>query len=407
MRMKILLLLLLSLAAFGEEWITFTEEDGLASNICRCVAVDHDGVVWVGHGDAMSGMGGVSSWDGEEWTTYYSWTTGFGLRSNFINDIAVDQYNNKWFATGTILFDGGLTKFDGDTWTGWVFDTASITFDGYFWLNDIEVFQDKILFTTHIGFGLLEAGIWSYHYIDTTLVVGGALKSLYNSSGLFWTLGASFLMLSVDFDASLVDSIRGVNYTDLLIHDDIICYSSYGKGIFIRTDTSFYHMSGSEYFPNDTIESIEIIDDRFLWIAYNGGIVIRDSLGYAESDWVIDPPHSYTLDIEEDKNNNIYLCSMSGLVVYNRDDIRWGLDESNFAPNETNIKLQAYPTPFNSALQIDGGLNVEKRVFDVRGNLVAVIPGNRWEPEEVVSSGIYFVSISGRERDMVKVVYLK
>ncbi len=41
-------------------------------------------------------IGGVSKFDGTNWTTY---TTTDGLAFNFVNAIAIDAQGNKWFGT--------------------------------------------------------------------------------------------------------------------------------------------------------------------------------------------------------------------------------------------------------------------------------------------------------------------
>ena len=108
-------LILVSSASAEGTWTTYTTEDGLAANEVLVIAVDTDNVKWFG-----TEFGGVSSFDGTTWTTYTfdgttwtTYTTGDGFVDNSVRLIAVDADNVKWFNT----WDIGVSSFDGTTWT--------------------------------------------------------------------------------------------------------------------------------------------------------------------------------------------------------------------------------------------------------------------------------------------------
>ncbi len=86
----------------GASWITYTTNDGLASNYVNVIAGDSAGKVWFGTDS------GLSQFDGASWTTY---TTADGLADDHITGIARDPLGNLW-----IVGDGGVSKFDGSTW---------------------------------------------------------------------------------------------------------------------------------------------------------------------------------------------------------------------------------------------------------------------------------------------------
>jgi streptogramin lyase len=111
----------------GRTWITYTTDDGLASNSVRAIAVASDGTVWFGTaGD------GVSHFDGESWTTY---TVRDGLASNFVSSIAVAPDGALWFGAGN-----SITRFDGESWTtyktgdGSEVQSIAVGPDGVLWL---------------------------------------------------------------------------------------------------------------------------------------------------------------------------------------------------------------------------------------------------------------------------------
>ena len=97
----------------GENWQTYRYPD-LAHDYVNAIAIDNEGNVWFG-----TEYNGVSKFDGTTWTTY---NTANGLVSNHINAIAFDEEGNGWFATKPHCTDwgctgGGVSKFDGTNWT--------------------------------------------------------------------------------------------------------------------------------------------------------------------------------------------------------------------------------------------------------------------------------------------------
>ena len=82
----------------GENWTTYTYPD-LAHNHVNAIAIDNEGNIWFG-----TEWNGASRFDGENWT---KWMDGS------ITAIATDEEGNIWFGT----WGGGVIKFDGVNWT--------------------------------------------------------------------------------------------------------------------------------------------------------------------------------------------------------------------------------------------------------------------------------------------------
>ena len=81
----------------GEDWVTYTTDDGLPGNDIYALAVDLEGSVWI------STWGKVSRFDGETWIT---WTVEDGLGGEFVWDIAVGSDGTIWLGT-----ESGLSSF--------------------------------------------------------------------------------------------------------------------------------------------------------------------------------------------------------------------------------------------------------------------------------------------------------
>jgi len=112
------------------------------------------------------------------------------------------------------------------------------------------------------------------------------------------------------------------------------------------------------------------------------------------------------------------------------DTFRFDFSAIAETPTPEYFEISAYPNPFNSAVTIsltchsrERG-NPEIEIYDVTGRLVAEIPINgsesakslstlasgacRWQPEESLGSGVYFIRASiGNETVTKNIVYLK
>ncbi len=77
----------------GTIWTMFSTADGLPWNYITALAVDTNGILWIGT------QYGLSSYDGTTFTNFF--VANSGLTSNYISDIEVDVFNNKWIGTST------------------------------------------------------------------------------------------------------------------------------------------------------------------------------------------------------------------------------------------------------------------------------------------------------------------
>jgi ligand-binding sensor domain-containing protein len=86
--------------------------DNLLSNTVLSLKMDHDGIMWIGTG------GGLNSYDGRQMYRHLGESGEFGPVDNRINEIFVDRYNNKWFATdgGISVLDASKSPWDAAAW---------------------------------------------------------------------------------------------------------------------------------------------------------------------------------------------------------------------------------------------------------------------------------------------------
>ena len=91
----------------GQQWTTFTTEDGLVDGAIYSLAVDDQGQVWA------RSLNGLSRFDGQRWTSYWFEGTSSRLTVAPNGDVWCDGY-------GDVL----LARFDGQDW--WTYNHTDI-----------------------------------------------------------------------------------------------------------------------------------------------------------------------------------------------------------------------------------------------------------------------------------------
>jgi len=88
----------------GEEFTTFTTSDGLGGYVVSSIAQGRDGTMWFGTGGWVQAGGGLSSYDGREMVTF---STEDGLPGNNVLCLLVDRRGDLWIGT-----DAGAARYD-------------------------------------------------------------------------------------------------------------------------------------------------------------------------------------------------------------------------------------------------------------------------------------------------------
>lgn len=143
-------------AAFdGEQWTSHTLQDGLASNQVSSLATGPEGTVWAGtfpvHDDMVieDAAGGLSAFDGEQWASY---SAEDGLADNEVRSVAVTDDGTVWAATAD-----GVSRFDGDAWA--TFTTEDGLADNDVW--SVAVTDDgRVLAGTYGEVSVFDGETW-------------------------------------------------------------------------------------------------------------------------------------------------------------------------------------------------------------------------------------------------------
>jgi len=98
-------------------------QDNLYSAKIYSIASDHDGIIWIGT------AGGLNSFDGVNIYKHVGDPKGeTGPLENRINQIYVDKYNNKWFATpgGLSILRAGYSPWEENAWQGFSSENSGL-----------------------------------------------------------------------------------------------------------------------------------------------------------------------------------------------------------------------------------------------------------------------------------------
>ena len=101
-------------------------DDNLYSNTIKTIAKDQDGIIWLGS------SGGLNSFDGANFFKHVGDENGLdGPLNTVINQIVVDEYNNKWIATagGISILRSGKSPFEPGSWLGYNTQNSNLVND--------------------------------------------------------------------------------------------------------------------------------------------------------------------------------------------------------------------------------------------------------------------------------------
>jgi hypothetical protein len=291
------------------EWTTWTLTSGLPHEVAAGLAIASDGTVWCSH--PVEGGGGVSRFDGTQWTNY---TTEDGLGSDLVlwfRGIAIADDGDVWVATydrGASRFDGntwtvyasenglvddlvaavaiasngdvwcagpGMSRFDGSAWASW--DTAEVGLPQYVFA--VAGAPDGSVWAGGMGLRRFDGSTWldydRYHHYDR----GPIHDIAFTADGDLWVVGDGISRFDGDqwtyfgfddlglFDiseAAVISVAEGV--------DGSIWAATSNQGVLRYDGTSWAHYSVLNGLADDGVFSVAVAPDGAVWFGTNGGV---------------------------------------------------------------------------------------------------------------------------------------
>ena len=204
----------------GEDSVTFTTADGLASNSVNCILADRKGNLWFGTD------GGVTRYDRSQ---FVSFTTEDGLANEWVRAILEDRKGNLWFGTG----EGGVRRYDGSTFVTFT------TEDGLAHHHVFAILEDQ------------EGNLWFGTKGGVSRYSGGRFVTFTKEDGL-----------AHDVVFSMLEDRKGN-----------LWFGTFGGGVSRYDGLVFQNLSRRDGLLNNAIQ--EILQDRTgsIWMATEGGVV--------------------------------------------------------------------------------------------------------------------------------------
>ena len=219
----------------------FTTSDNLYSNRILALKKDQDGVMWIGT------SAGLNSYDGVNLYRHVGDPTGqSGPLENQINQIIVDDANNKWFATtgGLSILRGERSPWDSTAWIGFTVENSGLVDNN---VNTVFVDPDKseALIGTENGLSIYR-GSFAEIQEEFDKMIGGPnpfiisdsenkyiiRNLLYNSEVKIFTLNGQ-LIRKLNTDNNTVDGGRaewdGRDLNGKLVGSGVYLYFAYSE----------------------------------------------------------------------------------------------------------------------------------------------------------------------------------
>ncbi len=205
----------------GTNWTTYNPENTpLPSNVIHDIEFDKYGNLWVAlgyseykkeNGEWVVSLGGVAKFDGGNWSIYDS--SNSALPYPNVGRIAFDSDGILWIATwepgrAGVEYGGGLTKFDGENWTTYDIHNSPLTSNTIF---DIAIDKDDNLWLCTCLGGLVKydrKNNWTvYNQMNSGIAFNSLTTLVMDSYGNKWIAGENNSGLSVFREGGVILSI--------------------------------------------------------------------------------------------------------------------------------------------------------------------------------------------------------
>jgi ligand-binding sensor domain-containing protein len=149
----------------GKQWKNYYHEafnqNSLISNFVTSIAIDSNGIVWIGTEK------GISVFDGFKWKNF---TTNDGIIYNHIRSVLIDENGNKWFGS-----EKGLSRFDDTCWTNLdIQNITTIFFSDNLLNNMVQDNKGNIWFTIGKGVTSFNCKNWQQSTIEKLRLEAGS-----------------------------------------------------------------------------------------------------------------------------------------------------------------------------------------------------------------------------------------
>ncbi len=417
------ILLFLVTISFCEEWHLFNEDDGLLSDDFHCLEIDKKtNTVWASatHFPGVIGYG-VNKYQNGSWSSYTRYD--HFLFGHLIWDIAIDSVDGVWFSShspGDIYRGGALHLTNQNDWelidTSYGLELATVYQISITQKNELFIFmgsgyEDYIYNQEHASLKNDTLGLFSLS------LLGGTDNPMVVPLDSLTSVVAKEIPLVLLTDTNWTFVEPPTSYTgyegawDIAVDHEKnlwVIFSTGATSIYKYSDSTWTEYTDPSWvFLND----VEIDNDNNLWFTFSDRIAKLDIETEEITTFDEGPYEICTIEnLRIDTLGNKWMIGEGGLLVFNEDEIVWGIDEP-VKPAKKDLSFQAYPNPFNSSCQINSNSSGDIEIYNTKGKLIHKERNTKdfiWKPNEKISSGIYLLYFAqAGKTELKKITYMK
>jgi len=313
----------------AQTFINYTNKNGLSSNYIQAIAIDSQNNKWFGTMDS-----GVMKFNDTVWSKY---TVANGLINNNVKSIAIDANGNKWF--GTI---GGVSKFDGVNWTNYTIAEGLVNNN----INSIDIdLSGNIWFGTNgCGVSKFDGITWTTYQKTTNQLINNTVNSIicfkgpasqsYNIGGNVWfgTSGGVTNISPVNYPGELFwksytvasngiisDNVLSVALVSDATKNNLWFGTDKGVSMFDGSTITNYSTTISKTYlglVNDYVNVIAIDKKNIPWFGTKGGILGNYKGSRVNYTMTDGILSNYIRAIACDADGNMWIGTMGGVSKY-------------------------------------------------------------------------------------------
>ncbi len=319
-------------------WHKFdTSNSPLSSNFINVIAVDQQGLKWIGtYGN------GVYRFDGTTWTRFDSSNSSIADLTLFSINVAPDD--SKWFATN----NGGIARFDNTNWS--VINKNNSQFPDNGSMSVAFDIDQAVWFTTGgAGAARLKDSTWTIYSPSNSGIPSVNSGQVHiDSQGFKWFTTTNGLARFDNTTWTVYNTSNSgvpVNYLFPLTvaPDGTLWMSGNEQGGAIHFDGSTWTVYNPSNSPLPSVDVRDIAIDRFgtKWFAMGNGNVVQ----FDGTHWTIFNGSNSTLSgatvykIAQD-HDNLWFATQNGVVVLERQCANEGTP--TVTPSRTQTPTQTY-----------------------------------------------------------------
>jgi ligand-binding sensor domain-containing protein len=389
-----------------------TSNSGLTDNYIRTLAVDSQGVIWIGTQNK-----GVFRYDGITWTNYNS--NNSILADDYILTVAVAPDSALWVG----MRSGGVARLKDTSWHEFWTGNSPLPSDH---IQEITFDGDTVWFGTYGGLVKLIDTAWTIYNSSNSGLPYNTVNSIQvDPSHNKWVATSGYGVLKFNGTTwttyNVANSQMPSNYPFAIHWHDSLWVAYSGNGI-----ATLNNGICKKYDPgNSGIPSVYTYcfshDGPAVWVGTAAGAAKFDGNTWSAYDTANSIlPNKYVRALAVDRKGNKWIGTLNGLAVFNETGIvESAKDDPAYIPSHFELS-QNYPNPFNPTTTFKFSIANSQltilKIYDVLGREVATLtnevkqPGTytvQWDAS-AQPSGVYLCRLqSGFNMQTSKMILIK